>query len=135
MASEAHGKRLVSFGPLASGNPQQHAIPDPAGAIAPEVPDGHDQLGAHHLLLFKLMIATRPILVQQAFRLEYLTLAWVLIEAAVAIGSGVAARSITLLAFGVDSLIELASAAVLIWRLRVELHRGEGFAEDAEQKA
>ena len=81
------------------------------------------------------MIATRPILVQQAFRLEYLTLAWVLIEAAVAIGSGVAARSITLLAFGVDSLIELASAAVLIWRLRVELHRGEGFAEDAEQKA
>lgn len=81
------------------------------------------------------MIAARPALVQQAFRLEYLTLAWMLIEAAVAIGSGIAAHSVTLLAFGIDSLIELASAVVLIWRLKVELRRGEDFAEDAERKA
>ena len=58
-----------------------------------------------------------------------------LIEAAVAIGSGIAARSITLLAFGIDSLIELTSAGVLIWRLVVELRRGEAFAENAERKA
>jgi divalent metal cation (Fe/Co/Zn/Cd) transporter len=40
-----------------------------------------------------------------------------------------------LLAFGIDSLIELASAIVLIWRLDVELRRGEVFAEDAERTA
>lgn len=81
------------------------------------------------------MTAARPALVQQAFRLEYLSLLWMLIEAAVAIGSGVAARSITLLAFGIDSLIELASAVVLIWRLTVELRRGQAFAEQAERGA
>jgi divalent metal cation (Fe/Co/Zn/Cd) transporter len=57
------------------------------------------------------------------------------IEAVVAISSGIAARSITLLAFGIDSLIELASAIVLIWRLTVELRHGEPFAEHAERKA
>jgi divalent metal cation (Fe/Co/Zn/Cd) transporter len=58
-----------------------------------------------------------------------------LIEAGVAIGAGVAARSITLLAFGVDSLIELISAVVLICRLTVELKRGQSFAESAERAA
>jgi divalent metal cation (Fe/Co/Zn/Cd) transporter len=76
-----------------------------------------------------------PTLVREAFRLEYVTLAWLLIEAGVAIGAGVAARSITLLAFGIDSLIELASAGVLIWRLAVELRRGQSFAESAERAA
>ena len=38
-----------------------------------------------------------------------MTIAWMVIEAAVAIGSAVAADSLTLLAFGIDSLIELAS--------------------------
>lgn len=59
----------------------------------------------------------------------------IVIEAAVAIGSGVAAHSITLLAFGIGSVIELASAVVLIWRLTGELRHGEAFAEDAEPKA
>jgi hypothetical protein len=35
----------------------------------------------------------------------------------VAIGSGVVANSRTLTAFGIDRLIELASAGVLLWRL------------------
>lgn len=73
--------------------------------------------------------------VQQAFRLEYLTVAWMFIEAGVAISAGIAARSITLLAFGVDSLIELASAAVMIWRLTVELQKGQAVAESLEQCA
>jgi divalent metal cation (Fe/Co/Zn/Cd) transporter len=79
--------------------------------------------------------AERAPLIREAFRLEYVTLAWMVIEAGVAIGAGVAARSITLLAFGIDSLIELASAAVLIWRLTVELRRGQSFAESAEHIA
>jgi hypothetical protein len=41
-------------------------------------------------------------------------LAWLMIEATVAIGSGIAADSLTLTAFGIDSLIELASANVLV---------------------
>jgi hypothetical protein len=77
----------------------------------------------------------RAALVQQAFRLEYITLAWMTIEAAVAIGSGVAADSLTLIAFGIDSLIELASATVLVWRLTVELRHGQVFAEKAERTA
>jgi divalent metal cation (Fe/Co/Zn/Cd) transporter len=77
----------------------------------------------------------RAALIRQAFRLEYITLGWMTIEAAVAIGSGVAAGSLTLTAFGVDSLIELASATVLIWRLNVELRHGQTFAENAERTA
>jgi hypothetical protein len=73
-------------------------------------------------------------MIRQAFRLEYITLAWMTIEAAVAIGSGVAADSLTLTAFGIDSLIELASATVLVWRLTVELRHGQGF-ENAERTA
>jgi divalent metal cation (Fe/Co/Zn/Cd) transporter len=77
----------------------------------------------------------RAALIQRAFHLEYLTVAWMILEAAVAIGSGIAAGSITLMAFGIDSLIELASAGVLIWRLTVELRRGQGFGEAAEDRA
>ena len=79
--------------------------------------------------------AQRSALIREAFRLEYVSLVWMIIEAAVAIGAGIAAHSITLLAFGIDSLIELASALVLIWRLTVELRRGQSFAESAERVA
>jgi divalent metal cation (Fe/Co/Zn/Cd) transporter len=81
------------------------------------------------------IVDDRALLIRQAFRLEYITLAWMTIEAAVAIGSGVAADSLTLTAFGIDSLIELASATVLVWRLAIELRRGETFAESTERAA
>src|ERR1700730_1680727 len=77
----------------------------------------------------------RAALIRQAFGLEYITLAWMIVEAAVAIGSGVAADSLTLTAFGIDSLIELASATVLVWRLSVELSHGQAFAGNAERTA
>jgi hypothetical protein len=38
-------------------------------------------------------VPERTVLIQQAFRLEWLTVAWMVIEAAVAIGSGVMADS------------------------------------------
>jgi divalent metal cation (Fe/Co/Zn/Cd) transporter len=79
--------------------------------------------------------ADRPGLIREAFRLEYITLAWMSIEAIVAIGSGLAAQSLVLIAFGLDSLIELASAGVLVWRLTVELRHGRTFAEAAERRA
>jgi divalent metal cation (Fe/Co/Zn/Cd) transporter len=79
--------------------------------------------------------ADRRILIRQAFRLEWLTIGWMAIEAVVAVGSGIAAHSLTLVAFGVDSVIELISAGVLLWRLAVELRRGEEFSEAAERAA
>ena len=57
------------------------------------------------------------------------------VEAVVGLGAGIAAGSLVLIAFGADSLIELASAGVLVWRLTVELRRGRHFAESAERKA
>jgi divalent metal cation (Fe/Co/Zn/Cd) transporter len=77
----------------------------------------------------------RSELVRQAFRLEYATLAWMTIEVVVAIWSAMQANSVALLAFGIDSLIELASAGVLLWRLTVEVRRGQEFGEAAESAA
>jgi len=82
-----------------------------------------------------LAIPERSALIREAFRLEWLTVAWMLIETAVAVVSGVAAGSIVLLAFGLDSVIELISAGVLIWRLSVELRDGQEFSERAERLA
>ena len=77
----------------------------------------------------------RGALVRAAFELEWLTLAWMVVEAGVAIGAGLAARSLLLLAFGIDSVIELASAGLLLWRLSVELRHGRAFSETAERVA
>jgi divalent metal cation (Fe/Co/Zn/Cd) transporter len=88
-----------------------------------------------------LVLPTRPgpgerhDLIHQAFRLEWLTLGWMSVEAIVAIGAGLTAGSLILTAFGLDSLIELASSGVLIWRLTVELRRGERFSEEIERTA
>src|SRR5258708_29954093 len=73
----------------------------------------------------------RRALLARAFRLEWLTIGWMAIEAIVATASGVAAHSLSLVAFGIDSVIELISAFVLLWRLRVELPRGGGFSQGA----
>ena len=51
-------------------------------------------------------------------RLEYLTLAWNSLEAIASIVAGLIAGSIALVGFGFDSVIECASGATLLWRLR-----------------
>jgi len=50
-------------------------------------------------------------------RLEYFTLGWNVIEAAIAGVAGFAAGSTALIGFGIDSLIESLSGGVLLWRL------------------
>jgi len=57
-------------------------------------------------------------LVRRGRRLEYLTVAWNLVEAAWALGAGLWAGSIALVGFGIDSLIETSSGLILLWRLR-----------------
>jgi divalent metal cation (Fe/Co/Zn/Cd) transporter len=79
--------------------------------------------------------SARGLLVRQAFWLEWLTIGWMIIEAVVATASGIVAGSISLVAFGIDSFVELASAGVLVWRLSVELKRGRAFSEKAERIA
>jgi divalent metal cation (Fe/Co/Zn/Cd) transporter len=51
---------------------------------------------------------------------EWLSIAWMTVEALVSIAAGLAARSIALIGFGADSVIELVSAGVVLWRLRLE---------------
>lgn len=58
--------------------------------------------------------------VRRGVTLEILTVAWMLAEAAIAIGAGIAARSVLLTAFGADSVIELLSGIVLFKRLSAE---------------
>ncbi len=80
-------------------------------------------------------VADRSAAIDEVFRLQSFTIAWMVVEAVVAIASAIAAGSLALLAFGVDSLIELASAGVVVWRLTVELRKGQAFADRAERTA
>lgn len=79
--------------------------------------------------------ADRLPLIREAFRLEWVTIGWMTVEALVSIAAGVMAGSLVLIAFGLDSVIELASAGVLMWRLSVELRHGQRFSERAERIA
>jgi len=50
-------------------------------------------------------------------RLQYATIAWNLMEVFVTIGLGVAAGSLALVAFGLDSLVEVFASVVVVWYL------------------
>jgi divalent metal cation (Fe/Co/Zn/Cd) transporter len=64
------------------------------------------------------ILTSRQVYLRRGRRLEYLTLAWNAVEAVVAVGSGLLAGSTALVGFGVDSIIESLSGAVLLWRLQ-----------------
>lgn len=57
----------------------------------------------------------RSLLARRARRLSQLSIAWIGVEAAVAIASAVLAGSVALIGFGLDSLIEMASAGAILW--------------------
>lgn len=67
-------------------------------------------------------VTTKPrqVLLRHALRLEYLTVGWNIIEGVVAVTAAIAANSVALLGFGIDSFVESASGSVLIWRLLAE---------------
>ncbi len=67
-------------------------------------------------------------LTRRGFRLEYASMAWMTVEAAVAIASGIIASSIALIGFGLDSVIEFFAAATVVWQLR-------GGGEERESRA
>ena len=64
---------------------------------------------------------SRPADLQAAILLTYITLGWMTIEGAASLILGWFSKSLLLEAFGMDSVIELLSASVLLWRLKVEM--------------
>lgn len=72
--------------------------------------------------------------VGRARLLAWFTILWNSVEGVVGIASGVAAGSIALVGFGVDSYVEVLSGAVVLWRLAKERH-GEELSEAAEHRA
>ncbi len=66
------------------------------------------------------MAMERDAVARQGRHLEYITIAWNIAEGAIAIIAGAIAGSISLIGFGIDSLIEVTSGAALLWRLAVD---------------
>lgn len=68
--------------------------------------------------------------------IETVTIIWMVIEAAVALTTGVLTRSVSLQGFGIDSIIELIAGGILLWRLLVERRGGSAErVERAERRA
>jgi divalent metal cation (Fe/Co/Zn/Cd) transporter len=63
-------------------------------------------------------VASREEYVRRGRRLEYLTVAYNCVEGVCSIVAGLIAGSVSLVGFGLDSVIEVASGAALIWRLQ-----------------
>lgn len=59
-------------------------------------------------------------LLRRALGLEWLTVGWNIVEGLVAVAAALAAGSVALLGFGIDSFVESASGGILIWRLLAE---------------
>ncbi len=66
----------------------------------------------------------RPVALRRARLLNRVTIGWNVAEAAVALSAGVAAGSLGLIAFGLDSVVEVSGAVVLSWRLAREQRTG-----------
>jgi len=74
----------------------------------------------------------RPLNLKRGLHLEYLTVGWNVVEGIIAVAAGIAAGSIALIGFGVDSFVETISGAVIIWRLMAEI-RGQHDDEAMER--
>jgi hypothetical protein len=69
-------------------------------------------------------IQNRLDIIRQGQRLEYFTVAYNSLEGLVSIIAGLIAGSVSLVGFGLDSLIEVTSGAALLWRLHHDLNAG-----------
>lgn len=73
----------------------------------------------------------REAAIRAGVRAEAITIVWMIVEAALAIIAGVKARSVLVTAFGIDSVIELLSAVVVLWRIKND----SSHAETVERRA
>ncbi len=83
------------------------------------------------------MVLTKPTTRAEAVtRQKWLTgttIGWNVVEGVVAIAAGIAAGSVSLIGFGLDSGIEVSAALILAWRLAQE--RRTGCKQDADKRA
>ena len=86
-----------------------------------------------HISALQPVPIDRNRIVHTALRLEVVTIIWMIIEAGASIIAGIGARSLLLVAFGIDSGIELISAMVLFWRLKTESFGGLAAVEASER--
>jgi divalent metal cation (Fe/Co/Zn/Cd) transporter len=98
--------------PVRSKDEMEDGVSLPAPCSCP----AHANIGAS---------AERQQALARAMRLEYATIAWNFVEGVVAVGAAIAAGSIALLGFGVDSIVEMASGMAVLWRLRAEARHRE----------
>ena len=78
-----------------------------------EIPDNRDVAATS--------TANRGQYVRRGQRLEYFTIAYNSLEGAASIVAGLLAGSVSLVGFGLDSMIEVASGAALLWRLHHDM--------------
>jgi divalent metal cation (Fe/Co/Zn/Cd) transporter len=69
----------------------------------------------------------------RAKQLNRLSIGWNVAEAGVAVAAGLAAGSISLIGFGLDSVIEVSASVILAWRLHQERHGG--CTQEADRRA
>ena len=68
----------------------------------------------------------RHLLLRRGLRLEYTTLGWNIVGCVVLLAAAIAAHSVALAAFGIDSVIEIVASTVVIWHLN-------GIADDRRE--
>ena len=72
----------------------------------------------------QISVPTRIELIRRGRYLEYFTIGYNSLEGLIAVGAGLVAGSVALAGFGFDSLIEVTSGAVLLWRLHADVDEG-----------
>ena len=78
---------------------------------------------------------TEQPLIQKAILLSWFTIGYNLIEGIVAISFGVSDGSVALAGFGADSLIEVGSAILVLWRFRGESGMSGSLSLERERRA
>ena len=67
-------------------------------------------------------------LLRRGLLLEYTTLGWNVVGTVIVIAAAIAAHSVALAGFGLDSLVEIGASTVVVWHLRGIHYRRERVA-------
>ncbi len=79
------------------------------------------------------VVLDRAVAVRRATLLNRATIGWNVVEGIVAVSAGIAAGSVSLVGFGIDSGVEVSAALALGWRLHQE--RRGGCMQDVDRRA